>query len=251
MNSSPYDVVVVGAGNAALCAALAAQEKGAKVLVLERAPQDQRGGNGAYTGGGFRMVHHGLEDIKKFVLDLSEDEIANTDFGEYPADRFFDDLGSMTQYRIDPDLAEVLVHRSTDTVQWLRQKTKVRMVPRYGVGGLKHEGRFKFFSGTVIGAVGGGAGLIEAEFKAAEGLGIAIRYDTRATTLLYGRGGVEGVRVIADRVEEDTVARSVVPACGGSEANGMSCSGWNKGGGNGSSTAGIGGGTALSGIGGA
>ncbi|RPI48500.1 MAG: FAD-dependent oxidoreductase, partial [Betaproteobacteria bacterium] len=58
-----YDVIVVGGGNAALCAALSAREHGARVLVLERAPEDQRGGNSAYTGGGFRMVHNGVETV--------------------------------------------------------------------------------------------------------------------------------------------------------------------------------------------
>src|SRR5258706_12524003 len=98
MNNTSYDVIVVGAGNAALCAALSAQEQGAKVLVLERAPYEQRGGNSAFVAGGYRMVHHGLEDIKKFVPDLSKEEVANTDFGEYPAEKFFDDLGRATQY---------------------------------------------------------------------------------------------------------------------------------------------------------
>src|SRR4029077_7783801 len=83
MNNPVYDVIVVGAGNAALCAALSAQEHGAKVLVLESAPQEQRGGNSAYTGGGFRIVYHGVEDIKKFVPDVTPEEIANTDFSEY------------------------------------------------------------------------------------------------------------------------------------------------------------------------
>src|ERR1044072_2475518 len=71
MQTASYDVIVVGAGNAALCAALAAHEQGAKVLVLERAPIEQRGGNSAFTGGGFRCVYHGLNDILKFVPDLS------------------------------------------------------------------------------------------------------------------------------------------------------------------------------------
>ena len=163
-----YDVIIVGAGNAALCAALSAQEQGAKVLVLERAPQEQRGGNSAYTGGAFRMVHHGLEDIKTFVPDLTQEEIANTDFGEYTAEQFFDDLGRITEYRIDPDLAEILVHRSSDTVQWIRQKSMVRFVPEYGHQAFKHEGRFKFLPGHVIEAVGAGRGLVDAEFKAAE-----------------------------------------------------------------------------------
>src|SRR3954470_2025866 len=107
MNNMSYDVIVVGAGNAALCAALSAQEQGAKVLVLERAPYEQRGGNSAFTGGGYRMIYHGLEDIQKFVPDLTQEEIATTDFGEYTAEQYFDDLGRITQYRIDPDLAEV------------------------------------------------------------------------------------------------------------------------------------------------
>ena len=65
MEKSFYDVIVVGGGNAALCAAMSAREQGASVLVLERAPEDKAGGNTAFTGGGFRMVHHGLEDVKK------------------------------------------------------------------------------------------------------------------------------------------------------------------------------------------
>ncbi len=71
-----YDVIVIGAGNAALCAALAAHEQGAKVLVLERAPREQRGGNSAYTSGGFRMVYRGVEDIRKVIPDLTPEEIA-------------------------------------------------------------------------------------------------------------------------------------------------------------------------------
>ena len=74
-DTGPYDVIVVGAGNAALCAALAAREHGAKVLVLEKASEEERGGNSTFTAGGFRFVHHGVEDLRKDVLiDLSESE---------------------------------------------------------------------------------------------------------------------------------------------------------------------------------
>ncbi|MDB5420808.1 MAG: putative dehydrogenase, partial [Brevundimonas sp.] len=65
------DVLVIGAGNAALCAALSAAEGGARVVVLERAPRDNRGGNSAYTGGAFRMAYDGVEDIRRAVPDLS------------------------------------------------------------------------------------------------------------------------------------------------------------------------------------
>ncbi|MBI4190871.1 MAG: FAD-dependent tricarballylate dehydrogenase TcuA [Betaproteobacteria bacterium] len=218
MKNAPYDVIVVGAGNAALCAAISAQEQGAKVLVLERAPQEKRGGNSAFTGGGFRMVYKGLEDVKKFVPDLTADEIASTDFGGYTREEYLDDLGRMTEYRIDPELAEILVDKSTETAEWLRKKG-VRFVPRYGAQAYKHEGRFQFFGGLVVEVVGAGLGLSEAEFKAAEKQGITIRYNARATSLLYGRAGVEGVRLVADRVEEDVRAGAVVLACGGFEAN--------------------------------
>ena len=212
-------MIVVGAGNAALCAALAAKEQGANVLVLERAPRQQRGGNSAYTYGGFRMVHHGLEDIRKFVPDLTDEEIATTDFCEYTAEEFFEDLGRVTEYRIDPDLAEILVNRSTDTVQWLRQKAAIRFIPKYGVQAFKHQGRYKFFPGSAIRVADGGLGLVNAEFEAAERHGIAIRYNARAVSLLHGQGGVEGVRIRVKRVDEEILARAVVLACGGFEAN--------------------------------
>jgi tricarballylate dehydrogenase len=213
-----YDVIVVGGGNAALCAALSARENDATVLLLERAPEDRRGGNSAYTGGGFRMVHHGVETVKSVVPDLSEGEITNTDFGEYTAEQYLDDLGRVTQYYCDPELAETLVLNSTETVQWLHGRG-VRFVPRFGRYAFKHEGKFKFFGGTVVEAAGGGRGLVQAEYKAAEKHGVEIRYGTQAIGLIRGSSGVQGVRVRANGVEEEISAKAVVLAAGGFEAN--------------------------------
>ncbi len=84
MSDLGADVVVVGAGNAALCAALAAREQGAKVLVLERAPEDERGGNSAFTAGAMRVAFDGLDDLVELVPDLSSEERRDTDFGSYP-----------------------------------------------------------------------------------------------------------------------------------------------------------------------
>src|SRR5579872_6697203 len=112
MNDDSHDVVVVGAGNAALCAAMSAQEHGARVLVLERAPREKRGGNTAFAGGVFRTVYHGLDDVKKIIPDLSDEQIGKTDFGSNSADEYFDDLFRLTQNRIDPDLAELIVRNS-------------------------------------------------------------------------------------------------------------------------------------------
>jgi tricarballylate dehydrogenase len=218
MKDPRYHVVVIGGGNAALCAALSAQEHGAHVLVLERAPVDQRGGNTAYTGGGFRMVHEGVETVRSVVPDLSQGEIENTDFGEYTTEQYLDDLGRVTQWYCDPDLAEALVRQSTQTVQWLHG-CGVRFVPRFGRYAFRHEGKFKFFGGTVVEAAGGGRGLVQAEYGAAEKRGVEIRYDCQAVGLSRGRGGVQGVRVIQDGVEEEISANAVVLACGGFEAN--------------------------------
>src|SRR5438105_11785343 len=102
----PVDVVVVGAGNAGLCAALAAREAGSRVLVLEAAPERERGGNSRFTAGAMRVPYRGVEDLQALMPDLTEDEIARTDFGCYTEEDFFDDLGRVTEYRSDPHLAE-------------------------------------------------------------------------------------------------------------------------------------------------
>ena len=104
---SSYDVIVVGAGNAALCAALSASESGARVLVLESAPEAECGGNTRFTAGAMRVVYRGVEDLKALMPDLADEEVERTDFGSYTADQFLDDVGRVTQYRADPDLAEI------------------------------------------------------------------------------------------------------------------------------------------------
>ena len=110
-----YDVIVVGGGNAAFCAALAAQEHGAKVVMLEAAPLDEAGGNSRFTAGSMRIVYNGIDDIRTLIPDLTEQEIATSDFGTYTQDQFFDDMARVTQYRANPDLVELLVTRSFAT----------------------------------------------------------------------------------------------------------------------------------------
>ena len=83
---SDYDVIVVGAGNAAFCAALAAQEQGATVLMLEAAPEDERGGNSRFTAGAIRFVYDGVDDIRTLIPDLTpRPRSPTTDFGTYTA----------------------------------------------------------------------------------------------------------------------------------------------------------------------
>jgi tricarballylate dehydrogenase len=218
MSDQVADVIVVGAGNAAFCAALAAQERGAKVLMLEAAPEEESGGNSRFTAGSIRVAYNGTDDIKTLVPDLTPAEIDSTDFGTYTADQFFDDMARVTQHRADPDLVELLVTHSFATLNWMREKG-VRFIPIYGRQAFKVGGRFKFWGGLTVETVGGGPGLVAMLTAAARQRGIEIRYRTRALDLLYGGGRVEGVRVRQDGAAQELRAQSVVLACGGFEAN--------------------------------
>lgn len=212
------DVLVIGAGNAAMCAALSARENGAEVLVLERAPKKERGGNSAFTAGAIRFAYNGLEDLKTVVTDLTEEEIANTDFGTYTEEQFYDDMCRVTEYRTDPVLADILVSKSLETMQWMRSK-KVRFTPIYGRQAFKVDGKFKFWGGLTVEAVGGGPGLVNALHEAAEREGIKVIYNAHAKELIHDDEGVHGVRARIDGKTTEIRAKAVVLACGGFQAN--------------------------------
>ena len=214
-----FDVIVVGAGNAASCAALSAREHGAAVLMLEAAPEDQKGGNSSYTGGALRFAHRGLEDIQRICPDMVEEEIRNVDFGTYTVEQYFDDMGRLTEYRSDPDLTELLITRSFDTVLWLREHVGVKMHPGLGRQAFKIDGKFKFWGGLAVHITGGGRQLVDTQHRACAERGIPIAYRTTAHSLLRGEHGIEGVRVEHGGRMFDLRAGSVVLACGGFEAN--------------------------------
>jgi tricarballylate dehydrogenase len=212
------DVIVVGAGNAALCAALSAREAGAHVTVLERAPFAERGGNSTFTAGAIRVAYRSVDDLVDLIPDLSEEEKRTTDFGTYTEDQYFDDMARVTQHRGDPDLIELLVRRSHSTLKWLRGKG-VRFVPIYGRQAFKVGGKFKFWGGLTVEASGGGPGLVEALHKSAAREGIDVLYETRAVALLADDRGVSGVRVRERGKTRELRAKTVILACGGFEAN--------------------------------
>ncbi len=212
------DVVVVGAGNAALSAALSAREHGASVVVLERAPEDESGGNSRFTAGAIRTVYNGVEDLKKLIPDLTAEEIARTDYGTYTREQFYDDLGRITQYRSDPDLAEMMIERSLETLVWLRGKG-VKFLPAYGRQAFKVGDKTRFWGGLTVEAWGGGPGLVAAEHEAARRNGIDILYGTRALSLLLDERRVLGVHVRRGGRSFDIAAKAVILACGGFEAN--------------------------------
>jgi tricarballylate dehydrogenase len=217
MQDSRTDVVVVGAGNAGLCAALSAREAGASVVVLEASPKSQRGGNSAYTGGAMRTVFNGVEDLQKIAdIDLAIAE--RTDFGRYTKENYLDDLATVTEYRCDPELTSILVDESLESLVWMRSQG-VRFNTSHGRQAYEVDGRFVFWGGLAVEVNGGGMGLVDSLFDACDRQGVDVRYDHRAVGLLTGDHGVEGVKVTGPDGAFDLSANAVVLAAGGFESN--------------------------------
>ena len=203
------DVIVVGAGNAGLSAAHAARERGARVLVLEKAAAEWSGGNSAFTAGAVRLAHGGVEDLRGLVED--DPRLDVTDLEAYTPDEFLADMQRVTLGRGDPAMARVLVGDSGDALRWLAGRG-IRFRLMYERQAYETDGRFRFWGGLAVGAVDGGRGLMEMHAAAAERTGIEVRHEAAVDALLPG----EGVRIRGGDVLR---ARSVVLAAGGFESN--------------------------------
>jgi tricarballylate dehydrogenase len=214
-------VVVVGAGNAALCAALAASEHNVEVTVLEKADQGERGGNTFFTGGGFRFPYNGIEDILELIPDLSDEELAKIEVGSYPESAMRSDLFRVTEGQADDGMVEHLVRNAYDTVRWMREHHNQRWVLMYGRQAYEVDGKLKFWGGMITEAVGGGEGLSDRLFSATEEAGIEIRYGCRALGLVVNEqnNAVIGVKVKTRESTETISADAIILAAGGFESN--------------------------------
>jgi tricarballylate dehydrogenase len=212
-------VVVVGAGNAAICAALAAREGGAQVVLLERAPEHERGGNTAFVGGALRMAYEGTEDLTRLVPDVPADLLARTDFESYSRADFFNDIAKVTEYRSDPDLLEIMVDNSYETYRWLHEQHRIRYSLMYGRQAFEVDGRFRFYGGLVLEAWGGGPEYSRSLFTAAERAGIDVRYNSRAIRIIADGVAAAGVVVQHGTERYDLPADAVVLAAGGFQGN--------------------------------
>lgn len=211
------DVIVVGKGNAALCSALAAADQGAKVVMIEAAPEEESGGNSRFAGGVMRFAYDGVSDIEK-LCDLQPNEIKDIDWESNTQEEFFDDLCNVTNYKTDPELSEILVSESLDAMVWLR-KQGAHFTPNYRHQSLLIDEKRKFFGRMPLWMVGGGPGLVLDLTKSAIKKGVVIYYNTRAVSLITENFKVIGVNTKTDNGLVKFFAKNTVLACGGFEAN--------------------------------
>jgi len=189
-----YDVLVIGGGNAALCAAISARRAGASVLVLEGAPKFYRGGNTRHTRN-MRCAHDAATDILT---------------GPYTEDEFFDDLMRVTGGQTDEELARFMIAQSKEILDWIVEQG-VRWQP--SLGGTLSLGRTNSFF------LGGGRAMLNALYLTAEKLGVEIVYDAQVTDLDIADGMFLSAAVKHGGVVQDVRAGTLVAAAGGFEAN--------------------------------
>jgi tricarballylate dehydrogenase len=190
MNDQKVDVLVIGGGNAALCAALMAREAGASVLILEASPREWRGGNSQHTRN-LRCMHDAPQDV---LVDA------------YPEEEYWQDLLKVTGGATDEALARLVIRASSTCRPWM-QRHGVRFQP--SLSGALHTARTNAFF------MGGGKALVNAYYRSAEQLGVRIRYDSPVSSLELDDGRFVAAHAGTERIE----ARSCVLAAGGFESN--------------------------------
>ena len=188
------DVLVIGGGNAALCAALMAAEAGAKVTLLEAAPREWRGGNSGHTRN-LRCMHDAPQDV---LVDA------------YPEEEFWQDLLKVTGGITNEHLARLTIRASSTCRDWMR-KHGVHFQPP--LSGALHVARTNAFF------MGGGKALVNAYYRSAERLGVQIRYEAKVERIEVEDGRFVAAQVTTPHGTERLAAKSCVLAAGGFESN--------------------------------
>ncbi len=189
-----YDVLVLGGGNAALCAAIEAAQAGRSVLVLEAAPKHFRGGNSRHTRN-LRCMHDAPADV------LSD---------AYPEDEYWQDLLKVTGGQTNEALARMTIRHTATCREWMIRHG-VRFQPPLG-GTLQLARTNAFF-------LGGGKALLNAYYRSAERLGVEIAYDTEVADLNLRDGAFSSAIVMHQGMQHEIATKAVVAAAGGFESN--------------------------------
>jgi len=217
-----YDVIVVGAGNAALAAAVSASENGAqRVLVLEKAPREMRGGNTHWSGGVLRFAFDDPNELGPLLPGVEKEfDDFYSGIQPYTRDDFHGDLMRVTSGQTDPVLSRILVDNSKDTVFWMHKAGQIKMEPAVSLTGVRKGNKIIWARGLVVRAEHEGVGLSRSWFATAERLGIEVKYGHAVIGLLQDETGrVCGVKVRDNDGIREIKGRSVVLGCGGFEAN--------------------------------
>ncbi|MEP3198006.1 MAG: FAD-dependent tricarballylate dehydrogenase TcuA [Lentilitoribacter sp.] len=213
------DIIVVGSGNSALCAAIAAIEKGANVLIIEKANEELAGGNSKYTAGAMRFVYNSNEDLMPLLKSPDDTRLSKTDFGSYTADKFRSDLLGFNDGRALSVEQNILIDHSNETMLWLAENG-IKFEPIYERQSFEKDGRFVFWGGLTLAADGEGVGLVDAELEVFKNKGGRIRYNCSGVELITKNNTVIGIRVEDENgVQDELFAGAIILGSGGFEAS--------------------------------
>ena len=212
-----YDVIVVGSGNAALCAALSAKDAGAKkILIIEKASKKEAGGNSRYTNGSYRFAYDNFSDLKKIIPSLKNTK--RIDYGKYPKKSFYDDMIKVTKNKTDKNLTNKLVNNSHDVIYWLSKKG-LKFVPIKGKQSFVVNGVTKYWGGLTLEVKDQGEGLVKSLTNIVIKNGVEIKYEFAAKKIIKKDNKIVGLKVSHKGKSKDIFCKSVVLACGGFEAS--------------------------------
>lgn len=219
MTTEKRDVIVVGGGSAAFAAAVMARREGAeRVILLEKAPEPEFGGNARFSHTGFRWVFSGAQELRSFLPELDESLFQRLHLPPYTEDAFTADLQRVTQGRINENLAQIVVQQSNAAIHWM-----LELGIRWEMDShVIIDGRYYFEPGIVIhpaGGIGGGLGQLTQWRDIATGMGIEIRYDSKVCQLHGNDRHIEGVQVSNPEGEYDLLGAAVILCSGGFQAN--------------------------------
>ena len=158
-------LIIVGSGNAALCAGISALEKGADVKILEKADKNLAGGNTKYTAGAMRFVYNSGDELKPLLIDPNEPKLEKTNFGQYTKEKFSEDLLNFNDGKPLTIEQKTLINESYETMKWLASHD-VKFEPIYSRQSFIKEGKHIFWGGLTLASENEGVGLFNQELSA-------------------------------------------------------------------------------------